>query len=362
MHSTAIPFFIVSVILIRRFFSKRDKHFSSDKVLNQLIELELATTLQNSIYALVKLKIPDILEHGSFSASQIAKLTNTKKDYLKRFLDYLVAHKIIKKNHIEKYTKTEFSYELTTSHPYTKKYFILMECIPRRQAALDITKSLLEIEPFFDNESKQDYWSYLATDQEKQQVFDKGMNIITTEEHSIIANFFTKQKFSSIADIGGRDGSLLKKIKSTTNLANKKKFILLEQEKFISHIIKKDPEIECVSFNLLDPLPIKSDAFIITRYLHNWNDEIALSILKNASKALNPDGRVFIIEGVLDLARNPQLLRMIDLKALVIANGKERTFDELKNLCLLANLEIVLTQEITSTVYIIECKKVILEC
>jgi hypothetical protein len=63
--------------------------------------------------------------------------------------------------------------------------------------------------------------------------------------------------------------------------------------------------------------------------LHNWDDEDALKILRNVREAMNPGGRVLILEVVLPDTEEPHLGMDVDLRMLAIFNGgTERSRDE----------------------------------
>jgi hypothetical protein len=75
--------------------------------------------------------------------------------------------------------------------------------------------------------------------------------------------------------------------------------------------------------DLLSPWEISGDAVVLSRVLHDWEDEAAGRILRNARAALQPGGRLFVIEMV--LPETGALGGLCDLHLLAVTGGKERT-------------------------------------
>ena len=66
------------------------------------------------------------------------------------------------------------------------------------------------------------------------------------------------------------------------------------------------------------------DAYIMRHILHDWSDEDAITILKNCRKAMNPGGKVLVVEAVIQENNEPSSFKLLDLTMLLIG-GKERT-------------------------------------
>jgi hypothetical protein len=45
-------------------------------------------------------------------------------------------------------------------------------------------------------------------------------------------------------------------------------------------------------------VPGDGDAYILSRVIHDWDDDAALTILRNCRRAIRPDGRLLLVEGV----------------------------------------------------------------
>ncbi|MFO8074279.1 MAG: methyltransferase [Armatimonadota bacterium] len=74
------------------------------------------------------------------------------------------------------------------------------------------------------------------------------------------------------------------------------------------------------------PWDVEGDAVILARVLHDWDDAIALTILRHARCALRPGGRLFVVEMLLSDVGSAGGL--CDLHLLMATGGKERTVEQ----------------------------------
>jgi len=78
--------------------------------------------------------------------------------------------------------------------------------------------------------------------------------------------------------------------------------------------------------DLLAPWPRSADAVVLARVLHDWDDEHAARILSNARGALQPGGRLYIVEMLLH--EGSFAGGLCDLHLLMATGGRERTREE----------------------------------
>lgn len=76
------------------------------------------------------------------------------------------------------------------------------------------------------------------------------------------------------------------------------------------------------------------DAYVMKHIIHDWDDEQALTILRNIRTRLDgtPHGRVILIEAVIPSDNAPHMGKMIDLEMMVMPGGRERTEAEFRSL------------------------------
>ena len=74
--------------------------------------------------------------------------------------------------------------------------------------------------------------------------------------------------------------------------------------------------------------------------IHDWNDEAALTILKNCRRAIHPDGTLLLVETVLSPSADPARA-MMDMLMMVLTRGRERTESEFRSLLQQAGFSMV---------------------
>ena len=76
--------------------------------------------------------------------------------------------------------------------------------------------------------------------------------------------------------------------------------------------------------------PVRSDAVILARVLHDWPDDDARRILRRAREALDDRGHLYVVEMLLDEVHGAGGL--LDLNMLVMTGGRERTLSDFQEL------------------------------
>jgi len=62
--------------------------------------------------------------------------------------------------------------------------------------------------------------------------------------------------------------------------------------------------------------------------IHDWDDDRAVTILRNCRKAMASSGRVLLVDMIVPDAASPSFSKLLDLNMLVINGGRERTIAE----------------------------------
>jgi len=82
--------------------------------------------------------------------------------------------------------------------------------------------------------------------------------------------------------------------------------------------------------NFFESVPAGADAYILSHVLHDWTEDQCLTILGHLRKAMNPAGRLLIVEMLVPPGDAPHPVKMLDIAMLVQMGGQERTADEYK--------------------------------
>jgi predicted O-methyltransferase YrrM len=88
-------------------------------------------------------------------------------------------------------------------------------------------------------------------------------------------------------------------------------------------------------------VPEGGDAYLLSRIVHDWDDEAALAILRRCRNAMRPGSTLLLVEVVLpERASNASDAIRMDLHMLTLLGGRERTATEFERLLAAAGFQI----------------------
>ncbi len=136
-------------------------------------------------------------------------------------------------------------------------------------------------------------------------------------------------RFSTIADIGGGRGHLLRAVLEATPHS---RGILFDLPGVIDTVDAPGERFAVHAGDFfVDALPT-ADAFILMEVIHDWDDDRAAAILSAVRRAATPGATVLIIEAVADEEVLDPVVRTLDVIMLTVTGGRERTSAELDQL------------------------------
>jgi len=140
-----------------------------------------------------------------------------------------------------------------------------------------------------------------------------------------------------VVDAGGSTGAL------ATLLARHHpgaKIVVLDLPGVVAELAASsvDSRVQGVGADLFEPWPLTADTVVLARVLHDWDDSMAARLLNHARAALRPEGRLIVLEMVLDEEGHGGGL--CDLHLLAVSGGRERTLRQFEHLFSLAGLRL----------------------
>ena len=101
-------------------------------------------------------------------------------------------------------------------------------------------------------------------------------------------------------------------------------------------------------------VPTGADAYILSHIIHDWDEDQCLTILGNVRKAMNPTGRLLLVEMVLPPGDAPHPGKMLDMTMLVSMGSQERTEVEYESLLSKAGFRLMQVMPTSSAASILE--------
>ena len=204
-------------------------------------------------------------------------------------------------------------------------------------------------------------FGYLEKDKEVGDVFNRAMTMFSKMLSPAVldAYDFSYLNGKTLVDIGGGHGylltSILKKYPEIHGVIFDLEHVHVGAKERISEagLTKR---CETTGGDFFSAVPA-ADAYIMKHIIHDWNDEKALTILKNCAAAGRGKTKVILIETVLSPGNEPHFGKWLDLEMLLVPGGKERTQDDFARLLDRAGFALTRVVPTKSPVCVLEAEK-----
>jgi hypothetical protein len=164
-----------------------------------------------------------------------------------------------------------------------------------------------------------DFWEWLAQHPEERAAFDRAMAQGWQGRLDRLERLEWRDG-EVVVDVGGGNGSLLA--------------ALLERHPGLRGVVFDLPEAVRGKHGLGDRLEFAAGSFfervppgdvhLLSTILHDWDDERAGAILRAVRAAAKPDGRLVLLEAVVQPGNEPDGAKWLDLLLLTLSAGRER--------------------------------------
>jgi hypothetical protein len=84
--------------------------------------------------------------------------------------------------------------------------------------------------------------------------------------------------------------------------------------------------------DMFSSVPAGADAYIMKHIIHDWPDDACIKILKACRAAVNPGGKLLVVDSVIQPGNEFSPSKFLDLQMLIFPGGCERTEKEFREL------------------------------
>jgi hypothetical protein len=182
----------------------------------------------------------------------------------------------------------------------------------------------------------EEVFDFFAQNQEAGRIFDRAMTSFTGVATTAVLEAYDFSGIDTLIDIAGGQGRLINRILDEYPGMQGVLFDL-------PHVIESanvGDRLEFATGDFFVSVPSGGDAYIMKHIIHDWDDERAITILKNIKQAMNPGARVLVVESVIAEGNGQDFGKLLDIEMLVSPGGKERTAVEYKDLFRRAGLRL----------------------
>ncbi|MGW5194727.1 methyltransferase [Kribbella sp. NPDC004138] len=314
----------------------------------ELLRLIGGYQVSQAISVAARLGISDVLATSPQTLSELAQSTGADVPSLGRLMRALTALGLYTDDG-GTFANTELGAALRVDAPRSVAgwaRFIGTGSYWQTQAALE--QSVRSGETAFSIVHGEPVWEYRARHPEEQDAFDAAMTSMADAVTEAVVAAYDFGRYGTVVDIGGGHGRLLLGI--------------LERYPAVKGVLFDQPEVvagastdrfQVAGGDFFDSVPA-GDALVLKSVIHDWADAESIAILRNCREALPSDGRVLLVEQLLDRSPDPVRTAFSDLNMLIMTGGRERTTDEYAALLAAAGLDLVGTVATASTTFVIE--------
>lgn len=320
----------LKALLIDRVFARRNSASSKDPQPPLLFQMATGYWLSQAIYVAAKLGIADLLIDGPKSSAQLAAAACCDRTSLFRVLRALASAGVLSQVDGDRFALAALGKSLRSNVPGSLRAIVITIGEIHYQACGDLVHSVRTGSPAFNRVFGASLFEHLAQSPEDSAAFNQGMTDLASMLAYAIVLAYDFSGISSVIDVGGGEGQLLRQIlncypemtgtvfdsssvlHSTTGLSSRRCFF--------------------TAGNFFESVPEGAEAYLLSGVLHDWNDELAVTILRNCRNAISGKARLLIVETIVPETNASSFSKLLDINMMVMCSGRERTQSEFEAL------------------------------
>lgn len=303
-----------------------------------------ATWLSQAVYVASMLDVAERLREGPLHIDELAARCNAKPVPLGQVMRALAGFGVFSRDPAGRYRLTEAARPLLHDAPFSITSYAKVFGGQLYAAAGRMLEQVCDGTTGFVRAHGQPIWDHYRSDLHAADVFDTFMSDATDLHVDSITAAYEFSRHRRVVDVGAGRASLLTGVLRTapnlTGVWFDRPEVLPAARQAIEQAGLAD-RCTLETGNMLERVPAGADLYLIKHVLHDWADEPAGRILASIASALPPDGRLIIIEAVLDDRDDRDgLAKLRDLEQMFWTGGRVRSRSEFATLLATTGLEI----------------------
>jgi hypothetical protein len=310
----------------------------------KLLGLIFIQRISESIHVAAALGIADLISAEPRNANQLADATGADASCLRRVLRVLVDFGVFSQDRAGRFALAPMGEFLKTNTVGTllpaalffggegagKIEGLLLHCVKTGETAMQKVYGT-------------DWIGRLHQDSDWSQLFNAMMTSFSTLHLTGVLDAYDFSGIRRLVDVGGGHGKNLSEILKRHSEMRGVLFDMPHAFDGGMNTIAQsglDERCEVVSGDFFESVPSKADGYLLSRVIHDWDDEKAIAILKVVRKAITPAGRLVLLETMLRPSHRSFYPVLSDLNMMLRTGGCERTKEEYRALYQAAGFEL----------------------
>ncbi|MBO0719708.1 MAG: methyltransferase [Blastocatellia bacterium] len=302
----------------------------------QISLLSQGQIITSTLALSAELGIADHLVDGSRSSEELAKATSTDPRSLYRLLRVLCSVGVFTEVQPDRFAQTPLSECLRTGVPGSLRSWLRMIGLKNRYyMQAEALHSIKTGEPVFERVTGMGFFEHHAAHPEEGEIFNQAMNDMGLSGASAVVQSYDFNGINKIIDVGGGHGTLLTAILQKYPEMNGILFDAPHVAESARDSIASAglaQRCEIVGGDFFKSVPAGCDAYLLRWIIHNWDNDRALTILRNCRQAIGEGGRLLLIESVIPGGNEFHPGKLMDYIMLLCFAGQERTEEEYESL------------------------------
>ncbi|MEV8475117.1 methyltransferase [Streptomyces sp. NPDC051173] len=306
---------------------------------DQLFQLAFnnAPWTHQTLYVVARLGLADLLADGPRGSEELAAATDSHPDALYRFCRAAAALGLFHEHPGRSFALSPLGDAFRTGG---LAQFVTLNGAETFRAWADVLYSVRTGKPAFDQIFHMDAWEFLDHDDEMRKVLHTMVGRGTVPPAIDLCDFSSD---TTLVDLGGSVGTLVAHVLR----ANPELRGILQD---LPNVVDGAPEVlhregvagrvEIVGRSFFEAVTPGGSTYVLSRVLHDWDDDQALRILGRVREAMGRGSRLLLVDQVIPAGDGFHPGKFSDLQMLVVLGGRERTIEEFRVLLERAGLTI----------------------
>jgi hypothetical protein len=295
------------------------------------------TAYQAVIHAIASTQFLDQWDAEPVSLEELSVRTKIDTTQLGRLINFLVSQGVLEMLADGAIAHTPRSRSLRSFRPATMVQRMAL------QSGLHLGEAIRTGRTAFESCFGKPVFEYFTENPEQAAFFGERMSQITAQHEPLLLGQLRFPPFRLAVDIGGSHGTLLSGLLARYPEARGIVFDLPDVTEQAAQRLRAAPEgdrIDAVGGDFFQSVPAGGDLYLVKQILHNWSDGECIEILKSVREAINPDGRLVIIDRLLPetIAADPAFA--FDILMMLWSTGQERKVSQVQGLLELARFKL----------------------
>jgi hypothetical protein len=334
------------------------------QAVQQLFQIATGYMASSALQTVLKLQIPDRVAAGKKDVAELARDAGVDEDALYRVMRALASLGIFDEQQPRTFALTLAGRMLQKGQSGFYDMGLWITSPFHFRVYAEMLHAVTTGTPGAEKVIGMPVFEYFAKPENKalSEIFNNAMTGFSADVVPAALEAYDFSGIDTLVDIAGGHGKVL-----TSILARypKMRGILFD----VPHVIAgAAPVIEAagvkdrctaVSGDFFKDVP-EGSAYVMKHIIHDWDDERARTILRNIRAKLQgkPNGKLLLLEAVLQPGNAPDLGKLIDLEMLMMPGGRERSESEFRALFASAGFELTRVVPTRSPLSVIEARAV----